>query len=135
MQTGRDVVKKQSDDNALGRIVNKLSAEVKRAGNIRATAPLTVRSDATGITISLASNEVTQFGKLQARLNAASFATVKVYRMDSSNNTWVLTDDIKTVWASPLWGTSDYLAVNKKVMFSYLPYYGKFVVVNAECGA
>lgn len=134
---GREAIKPQTEQHDLGSILNKLKAEVKRLGNIRAAAPLGIKCDSSGIYLFSNETNVKVFAKLLTRLNYNSYVDAQLYKRNSTDTGWELTtataDKIK-VYASPLWGSSDYLAINTKVQAEWFQRYNHFIVVNAECG-
>ena len=137
---GREPIKSQPETHDLGSILNKLKAEVRRLGNIRAAAPLGVKVDASGIYLFSNETNVKVFAKLLTRLNYNSYVDAHLYRRNSTDTGWELVTESSDnshkikVYASPLWGSSDYLAANTKVQAEWFQRYNHFIVVNAECG-
>jgi hypothetical protein len=136
MQSGKTILKPQDDKASIGRVLNKINAEIKRLGNIRALPPVAIKADAGGYTIALQDRSPILFGQLQSRLNANSRVDCKLYRRKLDDTGWELSPestDIIKVWSSPLWGTNDYLNDGTKVMVQWLANYNRYVVVNAQC--
>jgi len=128
---GKFPIKPQTNDNALGRCLNKVRAEAKRSGAIQGHGGITVAENGAGIFIGYADPCYDRFAKLNAALTASGAVTAALYSV-TSVGAWAVGADTLTVYGSPMQGTST-LPANTVVHLRYFPAYGRWVVVNASC--
>lgn len=115
--------------------INQLVAEINRLGKITAAPPLKVAITGNGIHISGVEEGLPEYyAQLQEALAYEGSASAKLYKSVGDSDPLELGDDIKTVWASPLWNSGDSLDSGIDVQIRYFANYGKWFVVNAECG-
>ena len=118
--------------------LNKLAAEVKRLGQVKASPPLQVMSNATGVHFFLAGGPNSfGFAQLITQVNQNGSGTAWPYKVDSGGN-WALNngDDSNkiTVFAPPLISNGQYYPAGSNVGVVYVDTWKRWIIIESSCG-